>query len=120
MATMITTVANETLGVTTGKTSGHKESWWWNVDVHTKIKDKQHSFRDLLRCTDEEERLRVGETYKKAKRKAKKAVTEAKNTAYKQMYERLERKEGEHDMFKFSKARERRRQDLGVVKFIKG
>ncbi|MFS7929467.1 hypothetical protein Hanom_Chr04g00332881 [Helianthus anomalus] len=36
------------------------------------------------------------------------------------MYERLETKEGEHDMFKISKARERRRQDLGVVKFIKG
>ncbi|MFS7967911.1 putative SWR1-complex protein 5/Craniofacial development protein [Helianthus anomalus] len=75
MATTITTVANETLGVTTGKSSGHKESWWWNEDVHTKIKDKQQSFRDLLRCTDEEERLRVREIYKKAKREAKKAVT---------------------------------------------
>ncbi|XP_035839064.1 uncharacterized protein LOC118486609 [Helianthus annuus] len=82
--------------------------------------DKQQSFRDLLRCTDEEERLRMREIYKKAKREAKKAVTEAKNTAYKQMYERLETKEGEHDMFKIAKARERRRQDLGVVKFIKG
>ncbi|KAJ0851967.1 putative SWR1-complex protein 5/Craniofacial development protein [Helianthus annuus] len=120
MATTITTVANETLGVTTGKTNGHKESWWWNEDVHAKIKAKQQSFRDLLRCTVEEERLRVREIYKKAKREAKKAVTEAKNTAYKQMYERLETKEGEHDMFKISKARERRRQDLGVVKFIKG
>ncbi|XP_076940756.1 uncharacterized protein LOC143610062 [Bidens hawaiensis] len=36
------------------------------------------------------------------------------------MYERLETKEGKHDMFKISKARERRRQDLGGVKFIKG
>ncbi|XP_035837218.1 uncharacterized protein LOC118485081 [Helianthus annuus] len=120
MATTITTVANEMLGVTTGKTSGHKKSWWWNGDVRAKIKAKQQSFRDLLRCTVEEERLRVREIYKKAKREAKKAVTEAKNTAYKQMYERLETKEGEHDMFKISKARERRRHDLGVVKFIKG
>ncbi|XP_076949286.1 uncharacterized protein LOC143621881 [Bidens hawaiensis] len=36
------------------------------------------------------------------------------------MYERLETKEGEHHMFKIAKARERKRQDLEAVKFIKG
>ncbi|XP_076920733.1 uncharacterized protein LOC143581940 [Bidens hawaiensis] len=36
------------------------------------------------------------------------------------MYARLETKEGEHDMFKIAKAREHRRHDLGVVKYIKG
>ncbi|XP_076916872.1 uncharacterized protein LOC143576731 [Bidens hawaiensis] len=44
---------------------------------------------------------------------AKKAVTEAKNTAYKRMYDSLETKEGGHAMFKIAKARERRRHDLG-------
>ncbi|XP_021971699.1 uncharacterized protein LOC110866860 [Helianthus annuus] len=36
------------------------------------------------------------------------------------MYERLETKEGEHDIFKIAKVRERRRKDTEVVKFIKG
>ncbi|XP_076910882.1 uncharacterized protein LOC143568676 [Bidens hawaiensis] len=35
------------------------------------------------------------------------------------MYERLETKEGEYFMFKIAKAWERKRQDLGPVKFIK-
>ncbi|KAJ0445561.1 putative RNA-directed DNA polymerase [Helianthus annuus] len=120
MATTVTQVAEETLGVTTGLTSGHKDTWWWSEDVQIKIRDKQGSFRDLLRYTVEEERLRLKERYKKAKREAKKAVVEAKNRAYKNMYERLETKEGEHAMFRIAKARERRKQDLGVVKFIKG
>ncbi|KAD6118962.1 hypothetical protein E3N88_10233 [Mikania micrantha] len=49
----------------------------------------------------------------------RKAVSEAKNKAYTEMYKRLETKEGEHGMFKNAKARERRRQDIGVLKFIK-
>ncbi|XP_076951585.1 uncharacterized protein LOC143624991 [Bidens hawaiensis] len=120
MAASITQVAKETLGVTNGRTTGNKESRWWNKDVQSKIKDKQQNLRDILRCTNEGERWRLREKYKNAKREAKKAVTEAKNTAYRRMYARLETKEGEHDMFKIAKARERRRQDLGVAKYIKG
>ncbi|XP_076907033.1 uncharacterized protein LOC143563362 [Bidens hawaiensis] len=78
MAASITQVAKETLGVTTGRTTGEKESWWWNEDVQSKIKDKQQSLRDLLRCTNKGERWRLRETYKNARREAKKAVTEAK------------------------------------------
>ncbi|XP_035841303.1 uncharacterized protein LOC118488193 [Helianthus annuus] len=90
------------------------------LDVKAKIRDKKDSLRVLLRFTDEDERVRLRERYTVAKREGKKGVTEAKNIAYKRMYGRLETKEGEHDMFKIAKARERRRQDLQVVKFIKG
>ncbi|XP_076931879.1 uncharacterized protein LOC143597182 [Bidens hawaiensis] len=120
MAASVTQVEKETLGVTTGRTTGNKESWWWNEDVQSKIKDKQQSLRDLLRCTNEGERWRLREKYKNARREAKKAVIEAKNTAYRRMYARLETKEREHHMFKIAKSRERRRQDLGVVKYIMG
>ncbi|XP_076905012.1 uncharacterized protein LOC143560627 [Bidens hawaiensis] len=119
MATKINQVAKDTLGVMAGNAGRHKETWWWNEVVQEKIRDKQGSFRELMRCTNEEERLRLKESYKKAKREAKKAVPEAKNTAYKRVYEHLETQEGEHDMFKIAKARERRRKDLGAVKFIK-
>ncbi|XP_076884696.1 uncharacterized protein LOC143533959 [Bidens hawaiensis] len=120
MATKITQVAKETLGVTTGMICEHKESWWWNKDVQDKIKDKQESFRELIRSTDEAKRVGLRDAYRKAKKEAKKVVVEAKNTAYKRMYERLETKEGEHHMFKIANARERKRQYLEAVKFIKG
>ncbi|XP_076901808.1 uncharacterized protein LOC143556356 [Bidens hawaiensis] len=83
--------------------------------MQSKIKDKQQSLRDLLRCTNEGERWRLREKYKNARREAKKAVTEAKNTAYRRMYACLETKEGEHDMFKIAKAKERRIEDLGLT-----
>ncbi|XP_076953843.1 uncharacterized protein LOC143628048 [Bidens hawaiensis] len=119
MAKKITQVAKDTFGVTTGKPGRHKVTWWWNEVVQEKIRDKQVSFRELMRCTNEEERVGLKEAYKKAKREAKKAVSEAKSTAYKRMYEHLKTQEREHDMFKIVKAREHRRKDLGAVKFIK-
>ncbi|XP_076916835.1 uncharacterized protein LOC143576685 [Bidens hawaiensis] len=73
-----------------------------------------------MRCTDEAKRVSLRDAYKKAKKEAKKVVAETKNTTYKWMYERLETKEAEHHMSKIAKARERKRQDLEAVKFIKG
>ncbi|XP_076949224.1 uncharacterized protein LOC143621790 [Bidens hawaiensis] len=92
MATKIIQVAQETLEITKGKPGGHKESWWWNEVVQNMIRDKHRSIRALMRCTNEEERVELREFYKTTKREAKKAVSEAENTAYKRMYERLETK----------------------------
>ncbi|KAI3810563.1 hypothetical protein L1987_20182 [Smallanthus sonchifolius] len=119
MATTVTQAAKETLGVTLGATRGHQESWWWNEEVRSKIKDKQQRFKEMLQCSNGEEIMTLRENYRQAKREAKKAVSEAKNFAYETMYRKLDTKEGEHHMFKIAKNRERRRQDLGVVKFIK-
>ncbi|XP_076918696.1 uncharacterized protein LOC143579201 [Bidens hawaiensis] len=73
-----------------------------------------------MRCIDEAKQVGLRDAYKKAKKEEKKVVLEAKSTSYKRMYERLETNEGEHHMFKIAKARERKRQDLEAVKFIKG
>ncbi|KAK9053900.1 hypothetical protein SSX86_024975 [Deinandra increscens subsp. villosa] len=81
---------------------------------------KQRCFRELLGCRDYGQRSNLREEYTKAKREAKAAVSEAKTSAFIRMYERLESKEGENFMFKIAEARERRRRDLGVVKFMKG
>ncbi|KAD3069016.1 hypothetical protein E3N88_36896 [Mikania micrantha] len=120
MAEKVITAAKETLGMTTGNKSGQKESWWWNEEVQIKVREKQQRFREFVRCTESAERANLKTRYKDAKREAKKTVSEAKSKAYMEMYTRLETKEGEHAMFKIAKARERKRQDLGVVKFIKG
>jgi len=45
--------------------------------------------------------------YKAAKKVAKKAVVVAKSMAYDRLYQRVETKEGEKDVFKLARARER-------------
>jgi len=57
--------------------------------------------------------------YSIAKREAKKAVTVAKTNAYEQLYQRLEYKEGEKEVFKLPRAQERRTRDLSSVRCIK-
>ena len=119
MAETIRKLATETLGVSTGKPKVYKESWWWNEEVHKKIKEKNKSFKELMACTEEEDRTHKKERYKEAKRAAKKAVAEAKDQAFEALYQKLETKEGEKYIYKLAKARSRQKKDLGTVKFIK-
>ena len=57
--------------------------------------------------------------YKIAKKEAKKAVTVAKDNAYEKLYQRLNSKEGESEVFKLARARERQTRDLSSVRCIK-
>ena len=57
--------------------------------------------------------------YKAAKKVAKKAVAVAKCGAYDRLYQKLETKEGEKEVFKLARVRERSTRDLGVVRCIK-
>jgi len=45
--------------------------------------------------------------YRIAKKEAKKAVAVAKDNAYEKLYQRLNSKEGESEVFKLARARER-------------
>ena len=57
----------ETLGVSTGKTKVYKESWWWNEEVQKRIKDKNKRFKELMACTEQEDRIHKKESYKEAR-----------------------------------------------------
>ncbi|XP_071705069.1 uncharacterized protein [Rutidosis leptorrhynchoides] len=124
MASTIRDVAKETLGMAIGTSGAHKsrrESWWLSDDVQTKVALKQARFRELITLGEgsPEERTRVEEIYKEAKREAKKAVATAKDKAYEDLYRKLDSKEGANDIYRIAKARERRSRDLGNIKFIK-
>ena len=103
MADKIRKVAKETLGESTGKPKVYKESWWWSEEVQKKITDKNKRFKELLACTEEEDMLHKKESYKEAKRAAKKVV--AKGLAYEDMYQNLDTKEGDKHIFKLAKVR---------------
>ena len=65
-----------------GKPKVYKESWWWNEQVQKNITDKNRRFKELMACTEEEDRTHKKERYKEEKRATKKAIAEAKDRAF--------------------------------------
>jgi hypothetical protein len=59
------------------------------------------------------------ERYKVAKKTAKRAVSEARDQMHDGLYQRLGTKEGEKDIYRMAKSRERKTRDIIEVKCIK-
>lgn len=57
--------------------------------------------------------------YKVTKKVAKKAIAVAKSMTYDRLHHKLETKEWENEVFKLTRAKERKTRDLGVVRCIK-
>ncbi|GKB13587.1 retrovirus-related pol polyprotein LINE-1 [Tanacetum coccineum] len=89
---VIRDVAKDSLGVASESArtySTQRESWWFSEEVQTKVVTKQSRFKELLSCRDG-------------------------NQEYIDMA-----KERANDIYKIAKARERRRRDIGNVRYIK-
>ncbi|GJT82731.1 hypothetical protein Tco_1057073 [Tanacetum coccineum] len=74
---------------------------------------------EIPHICNQEELLMAQERYKDAKKEAKEAATQVKEKAYEELYKKLDSKEGANDIFRIAKARERRRRDVGDIRFIK-
>jgi hypothetical protein len=59
------------------------------------------------------------ERYKVVKKNAKQAVSETRGQMYDGLYQRLGMKEGEKDIYRMAKSRERKTRDIIQVKYIK-
>jgi hypothetical protein len=83
--------------------------------VQKAIKEKKECFRcmHLHRSADNVER------YKVAKKTAKRAMSEAMGRMYDGLYQRQGTKEGEKDIYRMAKSRERKTRDIIQVKCIK-
>ena len=115
MSTCIRDVAAKVFGVTKGNRREPKDTWWWTEEVQKAIKEKKECYKQLHR----EKTAENVEKYKVAKKNAKRAVSEAKSRAYDDLYHKLGTKEGEKDIYKMAKLRERKTRDLSQVKCIK-
>jgi hypothetical protein len=108
MTTCIRKVASEEFGVTKGGKSEAKETWWWNEKVQKAIKEKKECFR----CMHLDRSVDNVEQYKVAKKTAKRAVSEARGRMYDGLYQRPRTKEGEKDIYRMAKSRERKMRDI--------
>ena len=111
--------AKETLGLSRGGGNRMEGAWWWNEEVKKKVKAKKEAYAEFMSSSSEDEREDKKIGYKVAKKVAKRAVTVAKSQAFDRLYHKLGTKEGENEVFKLARARERKTRDLGVVSCIK-
>ena len=112
---MLRKTAETVLGVTFGKRKGDKETWWSNEEVQKSIKKKKEAKKAWDKIREENTK----KVYKEKKNKAKKAVVMAKRRVYDDLYARLETKEGEKELYRLPKQRNRAGKDVQHVRVIK-
>ena len=111
---MLRKTAETVLGVTFGKRKGDRETWWWNEEVRESIKEKKEAKKAWDKIRDENTKI-----YKEKKNKAKKTVAMAKGRAYDNLYARLETKEGEKELYRLARQRDRAGKDVQHVRVLK-
>ena len=114
-AEMLRKTAETVLGVTFGKRKGDKERCWWNEEVQKSIKEK----KEAKKAWDKTRNENTKKVYKEKKTKAKKAVAMAKGRVYDDLYARLETKEGEKELYRLARQRDRAGKDVQHVRVIK-
>ena len=107
-AEMLKKTAETVLGVIFGKRKGDRETWWWNEEVQESIKEKKEAKKAWDKIRNENTKT----IYKEKKNKAKKAVAMAKGRAYDNLYARLETKEGEKELYRLARQRDRAGKDV--------
>ena len=117
IAEMIRSITRRELGETSGKvsTAGRREIWWWNQEVQEKLKDKKKAKKPWDTIRDDASKL----AYKTARKQAKIEVAKARNKAYEELYEKLETKQGENEVFQLAKQRNRQSKDVQQVRVIR-
>ena len=84
--------AKKVLGTSRRGGNKMKGVWWWNEEVKEKVREKKEAYADFMNSGADEKR---------------------------RLYHRLATKKGEKEVFKLTRAKERRTRDLGVVRCIK-
>ncbi|KAI5622223.1 hypothetical protein C0J50_18218 [Silurus asotus] len=115
-AGVVREAARKVFGVTSGNRKEDKETWWWwNEEVQESVRRKRLAKQKWDRQSDE----KSGQEYKKIRQQVKMDVAKAKEKAYEELYERLDTKEGEKDLYRLARQRDRAGKDVLQVRAIK-
>ncbi|KAK3554979.1 hypothetical protein QTP86_002411 [Hemibagrus guttatus] len=114
-AEVIRETGRKVLGVSSGRRKEDKETWWWNEEVQDSIQRKRLAKKKWDMDRTEENR----QEYKELQRRVKREVSKAKQKAYEELYTRLDTREGERDLYRLARQRDRDGKDVQQVRVIK-
>ncbi|KAK3536438.1 hypothetical protein QTP86_009951 [Hemibagrus guttatus] len=114
-AEVIRETGRKVLGVSSGRRKEDKETWWWNEEVQDSIQRKRLAKKKWDMDRNEENR----QEYKESQRRVKREVSKAKLKAYDELYTRLDTREGEKDLYRLARHRDRDGKDVQQVRVIK-
>ncbi|KAK3516035.1 hypothetical protein QTP70_002420 [Hemibagrus guttatus] len=89
--------------------------WWWNEEVQDSIRRKRLAKKKWDMDRTEENR----QEYKELQHRVKREVSKAKQKAYDELYTRLDTREGQKDLYRLARQRDRDGKDLQQVRVIK-
>ncbi|KAK3540074.1 hypothetical protein QTP70_025389, partial [Hemibagrus guttatus] len=114
-AEVIRETRRKVLGVSSGRRKEDKETWWWNEEVQDSVQRKRLAKKKWDMDRTEENR----QEYKELQRRVKREVSKAKQKAYDELYTRLDTREGEKDLYRLARQRDRDGKDVQQVRVIK-
>ncbi|KAK3509147.1 hypothetical protein QTP70_020260, partial [Hemibagrus guttatus] len=114
-AEVIRETGRKVLGVSSGRRKEDKETWWWNEEVQDSIQRKRLAKKKWDMDRTEENR----QEYKELQSRVKREVSKAKQKAYDELYTRLDTREGEKDLYRLARQRDRDGKDVQQVRLIK-
>ncbi|KAK3511747.1 hypothetical protein QTP70_020749, partial [Hemibagrus guttatus] len=114
-AEVIRETERKVLGVASGRRKEDKETWWWNEEVQDSIQRKRLAKKKWDMDRTEENR----QEYKELQRRVKREVSKAKQKAYDELYTRLDTREGEKDLYRLARQKDRDGKDVQQVRVIK-
>ncbi|KAK3552669.1 hypothetical protein QTP86_019443, partial [Hemibagrus guttatus] len=110
-ADVIRETGRKVLGVSSGRRKEDKETWWWNEEVQDSIQRKRLAKKKWDMDRTEENR----QEYKELQHRVKREVSKAKQKAYYELYTRLDTREGEKDLYRLARQRDRDGKDVQQV-----
>ncbi|KAK3509778.1 hypothetical protein QTP70_010522 [Hemibagrus guttatus] len=114
-AEVIRETGRKVLGVSSGRRKEDKETWWWNEEVQDSVQRKRLAKKKWDMDRTEENR----QEYKELHRRVKREVSKAKQKAYDELYTRLDTREGQKDLYRLARQRDRDGKDVQQVRVIK-
>ncbi|KAK3546837.1 hypothetical protein QTP86_003064 [Hemibagrus guttatus] len=112
---VIRETGRKVLGVSSGRRKEDKETWWWNEEVQDSIQRKTLAKKKWDMDRTEENR----QEYKELQCRVKREVSKTKQKAYDELYTRLDTREGEKDLYRLARQRDRDGKDVQQVRVIK-
>ncbi|KAK3540495.1 hypothetical protein QTP70_032457 [Hemibagrus guttatus] len=114
-AEVIRETGRKVLGLSSGRRKEDKETWRWNEEVQDSVQRKRLAKKKWDMDRTEENRRE----YKELQRRVKREVSKAKQKAYEELYTRLDTREGEKDLYRLARQRDRDGKNVQQVRVIK-